>query len=221
MSNTSWTSPHSSGAAAAVDESWLKEEGLAPDSGSGTADAPASSTQFSNADVSTDEAAAEPKEPSSSRKGCGKGTFLFFVSIVFLALFVYSAVVQDNDNDSLLWLFFYALHAAIPCVFLVHYFICFPQNIVYGLSAIMIIYSCALIVIASINLSKTGAGGAKQGTGNEDDRTLQEELIFEVAGAGIGLLSALYHVMVTMCCVTKKEEAAPDITEEAVAAGVV
>jgi hypothetical protein len=69
----------------------------------------------------------------------------------------------------------------------------------------MTIYSIALLVIGAIDLSKSNAGGAKVGTGDEDKRTLQEELIFEVAGAGLGLVSALYHMMATKCCVTKKE----------------
>ena len=41
---------------------------------------------------------------------------------------------------------------------------------------------------------------------DNDNQTLQEEYIFELAGASIGLLSSLYHPIVAKCCVMKDDK---------------
>lgn len=202
MSTQPWTSPHDTPNTNGVeDESWLK-----PESGDVSTDAdPASNGSFA-ADDNTP-SAEEVTPEKKPRKKIGKTSVLLIVSAIFIALFVYSAVVQDNDMDSILWLLFYALSAAVPCAFIAHYFVCFPQKVVYGLCVVMLIYSSVLIIMPSIQLSKTGPEDKVDGTGDAGaDSSKQEELIFEVAGGGIGFISALYHIIATRCCVTKKEE---------------
>jgi hypothetical protein len=109
MSNTSWTSPHNGSAVAGGgggDDSWLKPDEPA-DAGEVLvlSAASSSSNHFSvqDGDPNDDAPAAE----KSTGKKCGKSTVLFAFSSLFLAVFIiYSAVVQKNDDDSLLWLFF-------------------------------------------------------------------------------------------------------------------
>lgn len=152
---------------------------------------------------------------SSSSPGRPARTFFHWRSIVFytvsillFALFIYAAVVQNNDSDVVVWYFFYALHAVLPATVILH--CVFPAKITYVLSAVMVIYSLVLIIISAVNL-----GGVKEGEQTQNGQSsLQEELAFELGGACLGLISAVYHGGVVKCMQQRKaaeDAAVPDI----------
>jgi hypothetical protein len=132
-----------------------------------------------------------------------KTIFLSIISFCFLGLFVYSATTQDNDVDGLQWMFYYAVNATLVAVFIVYYACCFPLKVLYLLSTSVVIWSCVYIVIAALKLSDTPKGGDDKDTGDNDNMTLREEYAFELAGASLGLFSAMYHVFIAKCCVNK------------------
>ena len=70
-----------------------------------------------------DSAAADANQ-SSPRKGCRKQVIICTLSFLFLALFIYSTTVQNNDPDSIQWQFFYGLHTGIPAIFIINTFCC-------------------------------------------------------------------------------------------------
>ena len=123
--------------------------------------------------------------------------FLLVVSCVFLGLFIFSAVVQNNDLQGIQWIVFYSLHAALAAAFIVYWTCCFPPKVLYLLSAAMTVWSIVYIIIKSIDLSKTEKGGPETANG----RTEFEDIAFELAGACIGAASSLYHSFMTRCCV--------------------
>jgi len=153
-------------------------------------------------------------EASSGSRYCSiEFLLLSFASLALLGLFVYAAIMQDNDVDGLQWIIFYALNAAVCLLFLVHYTCCFPVIAIPLLSAVTAIWAVVYIVIASRNVKETPTGGAEDGTGDNDNQTLREEYIYELAGASIGLFSSLYHTLMAQCCV-KKGDKVEDTAEQ-------
>mmetsp|Transcript_10289 Transcript_10289/g.15839 ORF Transcript_10289/g.15839 Transcript_10289/m.15839 type:complete len:209 (-) Transcript_10289:2562-3188(-) len=155
--------------------------------------------------LSSAEMASPDVEKKSSQRGRGLPVFLFIISTLFLAVFVYSLIEQRDDKDGFLWMLFYGFHAALAAAFIVYRFICFPEKIVYGLAASMLVWSSILIVIASIKLSDTESGGSKAG-GDDSEMTEREEIVFEVAGAAVGWGSAFWHAMMVRCCGANNSE---------------
>jgi len=63
---------------------------------------------------------ADNGEKSSRPSLCSCRTIcLLVVSCAFLALFIFSAVVQNNDLQGIQWIVFYSLHAALAAAFIV------------------------------------------------------------------------------------------------------
>lgn len=130
--------------------------------------------------------------------------FLGLISLVFCGFFVYCAVVQDNHHiDDVEWTIYYSFNALVPAVFLVYYTCLFPVMVLHLLSFLTAVWSIVYIVFA---LAFLPSGGATEGTGNNDNQTLLEEWIFELAGASIGLFSSLYHPFMAKCCVSKDDK---------------
>ena len=195
-SQPSWTVTDAGGTPTPGDEApWIEED----EEATSPVTEEASIAKETEKEVSTEAAATPVKKRWGS-------IALLVVSTIFFAIFLYSAIVQQNDGDGLQWIFFYAIHATIPGMFLFHYFCCFPDKLIYGLSAAMACWSVAFLIISSIDLSKTETGGAKVGTGDEDNLTFHTELAFEVAGSALTLASAFYHIIMMKCCVGKKKD---------------
>mmetsp|Transcript_14115 Transcript_14115/g.19834 ORF Transcript_14115/g.19834 Transcript_14115/m.19834 type:complete len:208 (+) Transcript_14115:136-759(+) len=158
---------------------------------------------------STDMSSSPDVEKTPKQRGRCFPIFLFVVSSIFLALFVYSVIEQRDDKDGFRWMLFYGFSAALAAVYIVHRFICFPEKMVLGLSAAMLVWSSILIVIASIKLSNTPSGGPEEG-GDDSEMTEREEIIFELAGAAVGWGSAFWHATMVRCCgVSKKDSYDP------------
>jgi len=158
-------------------------------------------------------------EASSGSRYCSIEFILRFVvgvaSFFLFDLFLYAAIMQGNDVDGLQWIIFYALNAAVCFLFLqnhfVHHTCCFLA--IPLLSAVTAIWAIVYIVIASLNVKYTPTGGAEDGTGDNDNQTLREEYIYELAGASLGLFSSLYHTFMVQCCV-KKGDKVEDTAEQ-------
>jgi hypothetical protein len=151
----------------------------------------------------------EEKDQTNQRKSfscsCG-AVMILLISTAFLALFVYSATTQNNDSDKLKWVIFYALSASLAALFMVSYMCCFPAKVFYVLSVGMIIWSIVIIVMTAMDFKKTEKGGAKVGTGDNDNQTLRQELGYELGGASLSLLSSLYHMTMVCCCMNKQKK---------------
>lgn len=126
------------------------------------------------------------------------------ISLFFFAIFVASAIFKTNDAGgvSVLWTLFYSLQAIVagaclvlqcclklPCV----------RKPVLGLAVSMLVWSIIMVIITSINLADAPGGGPSEG-GDNNDWTNREEKAYELAGAALGLASALYHVLVWKYC---------------------
>jgi hypothetical protein len=131
----------------------------------------------------------EEKSGQGSFSSWCKRLIIVGVSTVLMALFIYSAVVQNNDKDKIEWYIFYSISAAIPACFLCHYMLCFPAKIIYCCSTGMAVWSIVNIVLISLKVADTPKGGE----GNREGQTLREEYIWELSGVAVGLFSALYH----------------------------
>lgn len=123
--------------------------------------------------------------------------FLLLVSGIFMALWIYSAIVQNNDLQGIQWIVFYSLHASLAATFMVYWLCCFPEKVLYLLAAAMSVWSIVYVIIASIQLSKTDKGGAD----TENGRSEFEDIAYELGGACVALLSALYHGCMAKYCI--------------------
>ena len=141
------------------------------------------------ADSTNSDKKLEPSSSSCVACSC-VAAIIAAVSIIFLALFVYSAIMQTNDIDGVEWIVFYSVNAILPAIFLVYYLFHFPAMALYILSAATAIYSIVYIVITSLRLKTTPDGG-------------REELAYELGGASIALFSSFYHISMTKFCVNK------------------
>ena len=143
---------------------------------------------------------ASPVTATCCRKVGSVGSMV--LSGVLLVLFVWSTLVQDNDDDSLEWYTFYGLHCAIPALYLTYGlwvsclgYRCVPPAwvLVSFLCTGMAAWSTAYVVILSFKVADTPAGGLEVDTGDQDIQTLREEYSYELAGVSLGLFSTLYH----------------------------
>ena len=130
-----------------------------------------------------------------------KSVCLIGISTIILALFLYASVVQYNDPDSAKWAIYYGLQAAIPLLFLLHFFtwIGTTAMVFCAVSLGMIIWSIVMIVLISIEL--------KNLLGEEGyDAYQREEFVNELSGVSLGIVSALYHVIITRSCVGRGQD---------------
>jgi hypothetical protein len=137
------------------------------------------------------------------------------VNICFIILFLYSAIVQDNDGKySVLWNLFYGFHAAVYSVWLVLMTCCpdhstavviTPLQICIGL---MIIWSIVLIITSSI-IYQDADNEKVAKEENDVQFTDSTEKIFDITGAGIGLLAAFYHLFLLRYCFIRPVSAQP------------
>ncbi len=127
-----------------------------------------------------------------------KSFCLIGISTITLALFLYASIVQYNDPDSAKWAIYYGLQAAIPLLFVLHFFtwISTTAVVLCAVSLGMIIWSIVMIVLISIELKNLLGGEEYQ----------REEFVNELSGVSLGIFSALYHVIVTRFCVRGQEE---------------
>ena len=96
----------------------------------------------------------------AAKKRCRLITLLS-VSGLFFALFIYSASVQTNDPDSVQWTLFYALHASIAGMYILHISCCFPDKIIYVIASAMSIWSVAFLAISAVNLNYAVVNGKR------------------------------------------------------------
>ena len=161
--------------------------------------------QRNDADVSNEilEAQQQLSQGDTTRQrycNC-KSLCLNGISVILFAAFLYASVVQYNDPDGTKWSIYYGLLAAIPLLFLLHFFtrIGMTAMIIFAVSLGMIIWSIVMIVLISIDLNNL-LGEEKY---YADQR---EEFVFELSGVSLGLVSASYHVIITRYCVKERGE---------------
>ena len=137
-------------------------------------------------------------QPAAGDKGpwCKRLTIMA-ISAIFTAGFIYAAIDGKNEGERLQWYIYYAISAAIPVFFLCHYSLCFPVKVINALALGMVCWSIANIVMAALKLGDHPKG-------DEANKTIREELIWELSGVSAGLFSALYHVCAARCFVTSK-----------------
>uniref|UniRef100_A0A7S4I684 Uncharacterized protein n=1 Tax=Odontella aurita TaxID=265563 RepID=A0A7S4I684_9STRA len=133
-----------------------------------------------------DNADAPAEKPRRKLRGMAISSF---ISLAFLGLFIYSATDQRGRIDNIQWLIFYSIHATIPCMFLVHYCICFPAKLIYCLSFCMAVWSLVVLVMASLDIANTKKEGGE----------VTHDLLWDVVGHSVALFSALYHPVATKC----------------------
>jgi uncharacterized membrane protein len=193
---------------------WLKptDNDLAMAGSASTADLEEGGTPMSSSqDTTTKRTTTTSDNETKSRfSSCSCGAvMILLISTAFLAIFVYSATTQNNDSDKLQWLIFYSLSTALVALFMISYLCCgifFPARAFYGLAVGMSIWAIVIIVLTALDFAKAEKGGAKTGTGDNDNQTLRQELGYELGGASLSLLSSLYHTLMVCCCVNKEKK---------------
>lgn len=200
---------------------WLKE-------GSGTTATPtaqegaaAASNTFTSSLELDDGAAPPPTSPaasaansssiSSSPNPCWRKTVRYLnwgVSLGLLAVFVASAVLQKNDaNSSWNWVLFYAFHAATVALFFFFRACASVECIDKPLLVLgggMLVWSVVMVAISGKQLSDAKSSDAG---GDSDRLNDRQEKQLEVAGASLGLISAVYHVAIwKFCCQSAKRD---------------
>jgi hypothetical protein len=141
-----------------------------------------------------------PPSPNVDRSGrsCCRYTH-YIISIIFFALFVASAVFKKGDSGgiSIVWTIFYVMHAVtvgacliflscckVPCV---------KKPLVMLVSS-MTVWSITMVVFSALEVSKTLSGGPANGGGNQN-WTNKQEKAYQLGGAVLGLVSALYYIL--------------------------
>lgn len=144
-----------------------------------------------------------PKEKSQFWTKCVRYSN-WGISLGLLVIFIIAAIVQDNDaSSSLNWLLFYAFHATTAAVFF-FFRACFKSmrecmdKPLLALGAGMLVWSIVMVGISGKKLSDAKSSDPGGDSSKFNDK---EEKALEVAGAAIGMFSAIYHVMIwKFCC---------------------
>jgi hypothetical protein len=199
---------------------WLKETDgdktaatAAPQSAAPTGDSEPG-TNSATASTSSMELKSRP-EPSPISRCCR--WCMAIVSLLFFIIFVTSATFQNNDSggSAFLWGLFYSAHAVLAAL-------CFSlrcaKNLaciakpVQFLSACMVIFSIVMVSISMKQLVDAHESNPGPDSERWNDR---EEKSYEVAGAALGLVSALFHVLMWhFCSGTSKVESKPESNDE-------
>ncbi len=159
-------------------------------------------------DIDTTEAAATSKNNNENdiasteqTSTCGKvmKCIVLSISAFLFVLFVASSVVQDNDTGvtAFVYLIFYAFHAIVAGAYFFSHFMCKSMltQLVTGLGGGMLGWSIVLVVLSSIDYSKTTAqDDVTDAGGDNPNATKKEEIAYEIAGAALGVISSIYHV---------------------------
>jgi hypothetical protein len=154
----------------------------------------------------------EPSPISQCCRWC-----MAIVSLLFFIIFVTSASFQSNDagGSAIAWWLFYSLHAVLAAL-------CFSLRCAKNLACIakpvqflatcMVIFS---IVMMSISLKQL-VEAHESNPGPDSERwNDKEEKSYEVAGAALGLISALYHVLMWHFCSGRgKAESKPETNDD-------
>jgi hypothetical protein len=121
------------------------------------------------------------------------------ISAILFVLFVASTVVQKNDTGgtAILYLIFYALHAVVAGAYILSHCMCTPcfYKIVNTLAFPMLVWSITLMIISSVQYSKTTPeDDIIEAGGDNPNATKREEIAYEIAGAILGALSTMFHI---------------------------
>lgn len=161
---------------------WLEDNGGKPTEATTSSDDP-------NVEES------DEKQKTSRCACCSCGCICVnLMSFVLCALFVSAAILQTNDDEPLQWIIYYSFNAIIPAMFLVYYMWCFPVLAIYFLSLVTAAWSIVYIIMNAISIKEWPKG-----------EELDENVIYDIAGASVCLLSSLYHPIVAKCCVKKDD----------------
>jgi hypothetical protein len=184
---------------------WLQQKNSNNDTTS--ADGPTKDTEMGNMmsvelDSNTpapNSAAATYLAGAPTRLGQCKKWTCIIVSTILFVLFVASSTFQQNDTggSAITYLLFYALHAIVAGAYLLSYCLCTPRlfKVVQTLGVSMMIWSIVFIILSSVQYTNTDSGGTNAG-GDNPNATKKEEIAYEIAGATLGLASAMYHVFI-------------------------
>ena len=126
----------------------------------------------------------------------GAGT-LYLISTILLGVFIFSTVVQDNDDDDkILWFLFYSGHAALTASFLAAHL----GSMIFGgcsRNCLMMWWDRAWLLAATCMMGFTGFMLWRAVRDYQDAKN--DETILEVSGASLGGASVLYHVLLWKC----------------------
>lgn len=148
------------------------------------------------ANIRGSDATAPTNPPGPSVRLC-TAVILTILSSILLTLFLYSAIVQHNDNGGVfVWMIFYYWNALLSFLAIAFFWGMFKSStekvkqVFYILVAGLFIWGSILAVRSGVlwkNASASDAGG--------DAATFsdKEEKLFEFAGALLGVGSATYH----------------------------
>ena len=140
-----------------------------------------------------------PSTEQTSRCSKVKKCMGLTISACLFLIFIGSSVVQDNDTGgtAILYLIFYALHAVVAGAYFFSHFIFRLRlsRFVLGLGSGMLIWSIVFVILSSVQYSNTfSADDITDAGGDNPNATKKEEIAYEIAGAALGAVSALYHV---------------------------
>jgi hypothetical protein len=133
-----------------------------------------------------------PPDDGSADGKCSK-LFLFGMSALFLAFFIYATIDEKKQNGSRLqYVIFNGTSAGLPVLFLCHWMICFPEKPIYFLSTGMFVWGTVLMVMVCLDFKEL-----------DEDSEERPERIYEISVIVVSLFSSLYHPCVMKCCLTK------------------
>jgi hypothetical protein len=150
---------------------------------------------YTGVDPLTPVSADPTPEDDSSGGVCGKcrKLFLFGMSALFLAFFIYATIDEKKqDGSRLQYEIFNGISAGLPFLFLVHWMICFPEKLIQLLSTGMFVCGTVLMVMVCLDFKDL-----------DEDSEERPEQVYEISVIAVSLLSSLYHRCVMKCCLTK------------------
>ena len=193
---------------------WLQESDP-PTKGSVSA-AATDSNNFTMSSLELDDGGAAPSSgaaaaATSPSSGSCHGKFIkclnWGTSLFFLVIFIVSATFQENDGSgSILWMIYYILHAVTVAFY---FFFRACANVprvdkpLMALGGGMLVFSIGMVCASAVKLTKADASDAGEDAAKFNDK---EEKAYEVAGATLGLVSAIYHIAIwKFCCQSAKK----------------
>ena len=191
---------------------WLQGDAQVPSSHVASSSTPSSFTEEGKPTPTDFVADGEVDTTKLRGQGCGRlkivSIVLYMISVVFVALLVYSFVTNLNDGShAILWLLYYSFHAALALVFML-------ERLFAGFgrlgTKVLILLSLLMLGFTGVMLwfsvdSWKDANSEDDGE-DQENKNEKEETTLEISGAAFGGLCLIYHLFVWYCAQRTRNE---------------
>ena len=159
----------------------------------------------------------KPAPPPPSNGSIFRSVAMGMFSSLLLILFLLAAAARSQGVDSVPWVLFYALNAAVPAIFLIYWSCCFPVMVLHVIAMFTAVWSIVFLLMAATQVQEESDpkgesidspfqihDDVNELTGEITSYAMQQNSM--IAMASMGFLSSMYHSVMAERFIIKEED---------------